>query len=192
MTAAYIFARKKIDPPINIWTALLGTQWGCKCALRGIRNETPQLTLASALYSVLPHASINMAAFHYIQMAMACCHTTVATPLFALLKKQNKSEVRMLPNIWVFIHVCIRAYICMLYHRRARNKQLWDLVEIHLWHKTTCDLLEFCSYLRSDVYCPGVVWRADPLVVRDPSHCYQAHTFSRFKWFCSLVFRHNL
>lgn len=50
----------------------------------------------------------------------------------------------------------------------------------------------FVPILEVMYYCPGLVWRADPLVVREPSHCYQVHTFSRFKWFCSLVFRHNL
>lgn len=109
--------------------------------------------------------------------------------------KKNKSEVRMLPNIMsIFIHVCIRACICMLYHRRARSKQTLR----SCWNPslTQNNLRPAGILYLSQKWCITVQdWfgRADPLVMRDPSHrCYQVHTFSRFKWFCSLVFRHNL
>lgn len=49
--------------------------------------------------------------------------------------------------------------------KKTNNCEILSLAEIHLWHKSTCDLLwNFAPILDVMYYFPGLVWRGDPLV----------------------------
>lgn len=109
--------------------------------------------------------------------------------------KKKKNQRLECCQIYEYIYSCV--YTCMHMHVvPPEGKKQTTLGPCWNPSLTQNNLRPAGILFLSQKWCITVQdWfgRADPLVMRDPSRrCYQVHTFSRFKWFCSLVFRHNL
>lgn len=63
-----------------------------------------------------------------------------------------------MPNMSIFIHVCIRAYICMLYHQERNNSEILLNSISDTKHFATC--WSFVPIKDVMYYCPRLAWRA--------------------------------